>query len=101
MLFDYKCVDCGFRFEQNFAIGKAKDDVGCPECNGCAKRSFESCNFILKGGGWPSKSNSFNKEMTERNERAGKRMRKEHGEGPVRTVAHDYGNGDVREVEKR
>ena len=42
----------------------------------------------------------FNKEMTDRNAAAGRRMRKEHGDGPVKTVAHDYGNGDVREVGK-
>jgi hypothetical protein len=92
-------VECELHFERDFRIGKADSIVKCPECDSDAKRIFTSCSFILKGGGWPSKSGSFNKEMTERNERAGKRMRKEHGDGPLRTVAHDYGNGDVREVE--
>lgn len=101
MLFDYKCSDCEEQFEMSFPIGKAEDEVECPSCKKTAKRIFTSCNFVLKGGGWPSKAGSFNKEMTERNERAGRRMRKEHGDGPVRTVAHDYGNGDVREVKKK
>lgn len=100
MQFDYKCPECSMVFEMTFPIGKAEETVKCPECGESAKRAFTSCSFILKGGGWPGKAGSFNAEMTERNEAAGKRMRKEHGDGPVRTVAHDYGNGDVREVKK-
>jgi len=100
MLFDYRCTECETMFEANFPIGKAEDFVECPECGESAKRIFTSCNFILKGGGWPSKAASFNKEMTDKNEAAGKRMRKEHGDGPVKTVAHDYGDGDIREVKK-
>jgi putative FmdB family regulatory protein len=100
MLYDYRCPECEAVFELNFPVGKAEQEAECPECGGQAKRAFTSCNFILKGGGWPSKKGRFNKEMTERNERAGRRMRKEHGDGPVRTVAHDYGDGDVREVKK-
>lgn len=101
MLFDYKCTECEYQFEMNFPIGKAEERVECPECTGSAKRSFTSCNFVLKGGGWPGKAATFNKEMTDRNEAAGRRMRKEHGDGPVKTVAHDYGNGDIREVKKK
>jgi len=100
MFYDYKCTECENLFEEDFPIGKAEKEVECPSCGGAAKRTFTSCNFILKGGGWPSKKGRFNKEMTERNERAGRRMRKEHGKGPVRKVAHDFGNGDVREVKE-
>jgi putative FmdB family regulatory protein len=100
MIYEYKCFGCEIIFEKSYPIGKAEDKVSCPKCDNEAKRAFTSCSFILKGGGWPSKKASFNKEMTERNEQAGRRMRKEHGDGPVRTVAHDYGNGDVREVKK-
>lgn len=100
MLYDYRCSECGAVFEEDFPLGKAEKEAPCPGCGSKAKRAFTSCNFILKGGGWPSKKNRFNKEMTERNERAGRRMRKEHGKGPVRTVAHDYGDGDVREVKE-
>jgi putative FmdB family regulatory protein len=98
MLYDYRCPGCGAVFEKDFPMGKAAKQAKCPECGKKAKRAFMSCNFVLKGGGWPSKGISFNKEMTERNEKAGRNMRKEHGKGPVRKVAHDYGNGDVREV---
>lgn len=99
MLFDYRCSECEFVFEQNFPIGKAEGEVECPECGETAKRAFTSCNFVLKGGGWPSKKNSFNKEMTERNARAGERMK--DNIPPVRTVAYDYGNGDVRAVKDK
>lgn len=98
MLFDYRCPECETMFEMNFPIGKAEDKVECQECGKTAKRIFTSCNFVLKGGGWPSKKESFNKEMTKRNEAAGKRMK--DNVPPVKTVAHDYGNGDIREVKK-
>ena len=98
MLFDYKCSGCEIIFEADFPIGKAEKEVPCPECSEPSKRVFTSCSFILKGGGWPGKSGSFNKEMTERNESAGRRMK--DNVPPIKTVAHDYGNGDVREVKK-
>jgi putative FmdB family regulatory protein len=101
MTYDYQCSECGIAFEEQFPIGKAEKSVPCLECGSQSKRIFTSCNFILKGGGWPSKKISFNEEMTARNETAGRNMRKEHGDGPVRLVAHDYGNGDVREVKKK
>jgi len=101
MLFDFGCKQCEVRFEVDFRVGEAPAHIECPDCGSEAKRQFTSCNFILKGGGWPSKKGSFNKEMTDRNERAGKRMRVEHGEhGPLKLAALDYGNGDVREVKK-
>ena len=96
MLFSYGCEECG-GFDRDFPIGKAPRGVTC-DCGKVAKRTYDGMSFILKGGGWPSKKGSFNKEMTARNERANSRMRKEHGKGPVRTVAHDYGDGDIREV---
>ena len=100
MVFEYHCTECEEVFDVNFRIGQAPPTVVCPECQGESKRLF-SCNFILKGGGWPSKKGRFNKEMTDRNEAAGRRMKIEHGEhGPVRLAALDYGDGDVREVEK-
>ncbi len=39
-------------------------------------------SFQLNGGGWPGKSSKFDKEMTKKNEAAGKRMRKEHDPPP-------------------
>jgi len=96
MLFTYECKSCG-GLERDFPIGKAPRKVKC-KCGAPAKRTYESMSFVLKGGGWPGKSGSFNREMTQRNESAGRKMRKEHGDGPMKLVAHDYGDGDVREV---
>jgi len=102
MVYSYRCKDCDLGFEKNYPIGQAGTSPACPDCNCDNTTRVYSCDFILKGGGWPSRSNLLNKEMTDRNERAGKRMRVEHGEeGPMKIVAHDYGNGDVREVKKK
>lgn len=99
MIFTYRCKECGKGIEADFRIGKAPSEIGC-ECGAYAKRSYESMSFVLKGGGWPSQGSRLNTEMTKRNEAAGRRQGKEWGSGPVKTVAHDYGNGDVREVKK-
>jgi len=97
MLYDYRCTECEAVFERSFPMGKAEPQTTC-ECGSVAKRKFSVGCIQPNGAGRPSNAASFNKEMTERNTRAGRRMRKEHGKGPVRLVAHDYGNGDVREA---
>ncbi len=96
MVFEYACKACEIKFEKNFPIGKADGEVPCPECKEDCKRHYGNMSFILKGGGWPGKTNSMNKEMTDKNEAAGRRMRKEHT--PMKMIAHDYGDGDVREI---
>ncbi len=99
MMYDYRCAAHGM-FEKDFSMGCAEAVVECPECGSEAKRVFTVGCLRPNGAGRPVSASVFNKEMTERNARAGRRMRKEHGEAPVRLVAHDYGNGDVREVKK-
>jgi putative FmdB family regulatory protein len=96
MRYGFHCGECGLDIEQSLKIGTAPESVECPECGEQAKRVF-SCNFELAGGGWPSKGLSLDREMTAKNERAGKRMRKEHTPG-MKLAALDYGNGDIREV---
>lgn len=78
MIFEYMCPKCQIVLERNAPIGKAPETVTCPDCNVLCERFYGSMNFILKGpaGSWPGKKLSFNKEMTERNERAGRKMRK-------------------------
>ena len=95
MLFQYKCQSCEHIFDKDFRIGQADAEVPCEECKKVAKRFYGSMSFVLKGPGWPGRTGTMNREMTKRNEAAGKRMRKEHT--PMKTVAYDYGNGDVRE----
>ena len=96
MTYEYRCRDCNKDIEKDFPIGKADGEVPCPSCGDMAQRAFNSMSFILKGGGWPGKSNRMNGEMTARNKRAGERMR---GNKPgVELVAYDYGDGDIRDV---
>lgn len=97
MRFEYVCRACEILFERDFRIGNAEKEVPCPECEKPCKRHYGNMSFILKGGGWPGRTGRLNREMTSRNEAAGRRMRKEHTPG-VKTVAYDYGNGDVREA---
>ena len=81
MIYEYRCDSCGRVFEKDCPSFKPADSPRC-ECGQKANRHFAGFSFVLKGGGWPSKSQRFNAEMTERNERAGRRMRKEHGDPP-------------------
>lgn len=74
MIFEYSCQKCKHIIEKQFPVGKADETVPCPTCNESCGRHYGEMNFILKGGGWPGKSLTFNKEMTQRNEDAGKRM---------------------------
>ena len=96
MLYEYHCRKCGKSSDLPFPMGKAQPTVQCPACKGVASRTYGGASFILKGGGWPSKKLKFNAEQTRKNTEAGQRMR--GNKPPVRRVATDYGNGDVREV---
>jgi putative FmdB family regulatory protein len=98
MKYEYKCQTCDERFEQDFPMGEAERTQPCPSCGEEAKKLISRSSFVLKGGGWPSRTGRLNSEMTKRNEAAGHRMRKEHKPG-MKLAALDYGNGDVREVE--
>ena len=91
MLYDYRCSECKAEFEANFPMGEAKKEIECLECGNMAKRAF-GCNFVLPD------ASKFNREMTERNRKAGERQK--DNIPPVRLKAYDYGNGDIREVKK-
>ena len=97
MRYDYRCLGCDQRFELTFPIGQAPQKATCPGCGEEAKKLISCSSFVLKGGGWPSRTGRMNTDMTKANEKAGRRMRKEHSPG-MKLAALDYGNGDVREV---
>ena len=97
MRFDYRCIECNLVFELSFPIGQAPQRAPCPKCESQGKKLISCSSFVLKGGGWPSRSGRMNTDMTKANEAAGRRMRKEHTPG-MKLAALDYGNGDVREV---
>jgi len=80
MIFTYECDDCGM-IERDYDIGKAATFVKCP-CGKKAKKIITGGVVIFKGGGWHSNTRTLNKEMTKRNEKAGRRMRVEHDAPP-------------------
>lgn len=77
-------------------MGTAPQQTKCVDCGKSSKRYYNSVEFTLVGEGWPGKAMSFDSEMTGRNKRAASRMR-DNNEAP-KLIAHDYGNGDIREV---
>lgn len=98
--FDYFCSSCKLLFERQFKPGKDKARQKCPRCGKMVSKYFGTISTVtvFKGGGFPSNDMKFNKDMTRRNEEAGRRMRKNRP--PVRIVAHQYPDGSVREVNK-
>lgn len=98
MIYSYYCEECDKVIEEDFPFGKNPQDIRC-SCGFNAYRTFGECNFILKGSGWPGKSEKVNKELTDRNKNAGKKS-KENNWTPT-LQALDYGNGDIREVKKK
>jgi len=75
MIFEYQCAQCGTIIEGDFRVGQAAKTMKCEKCNVACERYYgNSCNFILKGGGWPGKSIKFDREQTDKNEAAGRRM---------------------------
>jgi putative FmdB family regulatory protein len=98
MRYEYKCPSCGDSFVESFPMGEAERTVQCRKCGAAATRVF-GCNFILNGSGFASANLKFKREMTERNLRAGHRMKAK--KPPVRLAALDHGGGDVRPVARK
>lgn len=101
MLFPYQCTKCSNRFDETFPIGKATRETRCPKCKGLSKRVYEGMSIAVKidgrtTSGTTSRKSTFGEEMKRRNISAAKRQK---GKVPgMRLVAHDYGNGDIREA---
>lgn len=96
MLFPYQCQKCKKRFDGEFPIGQAPRQTPCPSCKGDGKRIYEGMSIAVKIGGSFARSATFGEQMKARNVAAGHRMQGK--KPPVRPIAHDYGNGDVREI---
>lgn len=75
MIYAYECEQCGKEVESVFNMGEAAASVKCDSCGGIAKRIFSNAGFLLKGPGdhWPTQQLRRKREMTKRNEDAGKR----------------------------
>lgn len=95
MLFSYECQKCGKRFDGEYPIGKAPRVTPCPACKSDSKRVYAGVSISVKVSGRAA-SSTFGEQMKARNLAAGHRMKGR--KPPVRTTAHDYGNGDIREV---
>jgi putative FmdB family regulatory protein len=101
MIYPYSCEACKNRVELNFPMGQNPREVSCPKCGKRARRVYEGMSIALKIGNVFSKGNStstFGEQQKQRNRQAANRMRDK--KPPVRLSAYDYGNGDVRGVEK-
>jgi len=50
-IYEYKCTDCGKRFEN---IQKITEEPlsSCPFCSGKVQKLVSNCSFHLKGTGW-------------------------------------------------
>ena len=92
-IYDFKCTSCerGI-FTEMHSIAVAPMEVPC-SCGATARRDFSNTNVVTVGA---VKGSKLKTEMTRRNAKAGERQKGR--DKPVRTVAYDYGNGDVREV---
>ena len=99
MLFSYECQKCGKRFDGDYSIGKAPRIASCPSCTSDSKRVYDGISISVKVVGGTSRSRTFGEEMKSRNLAAGERMKGR--KAPVKLAALDYGNGDVRAVEKK
>ena len=71
MIYEYYCEKCDKSIEADFEMGKAKKKINC-ECGNVAYRDFSNQSFKCDG---PTGNMKFKKEMTKRNEEAGRKMR--------------------------
>jgi putative FmdB family regulatory protein len=93
MRYEYECDKCGTRIEKSSPMGKAKKTVKC-SCGGKAKRVFSAVAIGIDGR--IDRVSGFGEEMKQRNQAAARRQK--GNRAPVRTIAHDYGGGDIREA---
>lgn len=95
MFYDFECCKCKRVTEHQFGMADVPRTVTC-ECGYIAKRLYSPVAIGIDGG--IDRTSGFGESMRKRNEKAAKKMREKAP--PMRTVAHDYGNGDIREVKK-
>jgi len=86
MKYEYFCEDCQEVIEKEFPFGKAEKTVSCEKCGKEAERYLGNVNFVLKGGGWPSRSVRMKNEQTAKNRAAGRKMGKAWGGSAPRLI---------------
>ncbi len=76
-IYEYWCDKCEQITEYEFPFAKCPMTAACKKCGKDSPRYLGGpMTFILKGSGWPSKTNAINNDITRKQEQAGKRMRK-------------------------
>ena len=86
MTFEYYCDKCDKVFQEEHSIGEAPKKGACPKCGKKRERYYSSVNFSCDG---PSSRMKFNREMTKRNEEAGRRMMKDKPDRVPNLVGYD------------
>lgn len=65
--YEYQCQDCGAQFERILRLKEYKVPQVCGECHSDKTvKIITTCNFVLKGDGWPGKAMRVNAQMTEK-----------------------------------
>jgi len=86
--YEYKCKDCGHEFERILRLVENKDPQVCPECQSLKTgKIFTTCNFVLKGDGWPSKNYRVGRSMAAKNKRLKVKEDEQKRDAPGVTLA--------------
>jgi putative FmdB family regulatory protein len=94
MIYAYECGKCRTSADFSYPMGTAPKERKCEKCGRNAVRVFST--FAIGIDGAIDRKSTFGESMRKRNEQASRRMLGR--DKPVRTIAHDYGNGDIREA---
>jgi len=93
MFYDFQCSKCGKCIERQFRMADVPRTVEC-SCGSTAKRVYNG--FALDMNGGLNRTSGFGESIKKKNDEAAKRMR--GNAPPVKTIAYDYGGGDIRGV---
>ena len=53
-VYEYKCIECSYRFEELKKFSDMDKEEECPSCGSShAERFMSSSSFRLSGSGWP------------------------------------------------
>lgn len=85
--YEYICQDCGNHFERILPLKDYKQPQTCECGSENTGKTFSTCNFVLKGNGWPGKNLRVDSQMTAKNKRLSSRQdEKKREEAGMRLV---------------
>lgn len=92
----YRCEDCEGKFERFLRLKDRKDPQPCEHCKSSNTHTIiTSCNFVLKGDGWPGKNYRINNQMAEKNRRLDIKQEERKRDAPGMTLAPNVGGERV------